>query len=386
MLFSEVYAPENIKKHLRRTVLDKKISHAQLFYGMEGTHSLGLALAYSQYINCQNRNEEDSCGICPSCRQFAKLAHPDLHFFFPHPAKEKTSSNDYYNEWRNIFTETKGLFTLNDWYERINMGNSQGSINKSDIDLLLSNVALKSYEAGCKVFIIWMVEKLYYQIAPKLLKTLEEPDGKTLFILITENYAQVLNTIVSRCQMLKINRFSTDKLAKIIQKEQNCSVDIAYQRAVLSENNVITALKKSEEINKVHNLLKLFQDMMRLAYSLYSPPKNFDIEMLTQWIAQVESLGREGQKQFLKYSLTLIRKCFLKNEKLTSISYLIPEEDIWTEKFKTFVREDNISNLYSTINESVKQIESNVNSKILFTDMVFSIGKCFKTIQIQTRN
>ena len=207
MKFSEVHVPETVKHHLIQSVLSHRISHAQIFFGMEGTHSLALAIAYAQYINCSDRSETDSCGHCASCLQFEHLAHPDLHFFFPHPG-EKNSAPQYYDEWRNLVTESRGLFSINDWYARIGMENKQGLINKADIDLILEKNSLKPFESEYRTFIIYLPEKIQSGTANKLLKSLEEPEGKSLFLLVTENYDNVLGTIASRCQMIKINRFS----------------------------------------------------------------------------------------------------------------------------------------------------------------------------------
>ena len=378
MRFADVLVPYAVKRQLVQTVRSQRVSHAQLFYGMEGTHVLALALAYAQYINCPNRTEEDSCGVCPSCRQFGQLAHPDLHFYFPHPAGKEQSSYNFYNEWREIFTETNGLFTLNEWYRKIGMENKQGIINKDDIDLLMQQTALKSYESEYKVFIIWMVEKINGQIAPKLLKTLEEPDGKTLFLLITANYDQVLNTIVSRSQLLKINRFSTDELAAVIQRKKNCDYDTAHRQALMAENDLATALRIQERTETENEQFALFQEMMRYAYALYHPIRNFEFQSVIQWVGKMEALGRENQKQFLRYALGMIRKCMLKNMQLDQLVPSVPDEELWIGKFKPFIRPDNVSPFYTQLNTAIKQVEANANSKMLFTDLVFSIGKYLK--------
>ena len=345
---------------------------------MEGTHALALALAYAQYLNCPNRTEEDSCGCCPSCMQYRQLAHPDLHFFFPHPAGKDISSYHFYNEWRELFTETNGLFSLDDWYRKIGMENKQGIINKDDIDLLLQQTSLKPYEATYKIFSVWMVEKINAQIAPKLLKTLEEPDGKTLFLLITANYDHVLNTIVSRTQLLKIKRFSTNELASLLQRERQCDPETARRTALMAENNLITALRQQEHPDAATEHFQLFQEMMRHAYALYHPIRNFEFNAVIQWVGKMEALGREGQKHFLRYALGMIRKCVLKNMQLDQMVPSVPDEEVWIGKFKPFIRPDNVSPFYTQLNTAIKQVEANANTKMLFTDLVFSIGKYLK--------
>ena len=375
MRFADVLVPEAVKKQLIQTVSLKRISHAQLFHGMDGSHMLALAVAYAQYLNCPNRTEEDSCGTCLSCRQFEQLAHPDLHFFVPHPAGKDVSSENFYSEWREMFNGTRGLFTLNDWYRNIGMENKQGIINKDDIDLLLRQTALKSYESEYKVFIIWMVEKTNGQIAPKLLKTLEEPDGKTVFLLLTANYDQLPNTIISRCQLMKVSRFSTEELALIIQHERHCSIEEARRRAIQSDNNLIYALQQEEDPEE-NSFFLLFQEMMRHAYALYHPIRYFDFNTVVQWVQKMESLGREEQKHFLRYSLSMVRKCMMKNMDLDQLAASDPSEEEWVIKFKRFIRPDNISPFFQLLNTAVRHVEANVNGKMLFTDLLFSLGKC----------
>ena len=223
-----------------------------------------------------------------------------------------------------------------------------------------------------------MVEKINGQIAPKLLKTLEEPDGKTLFLLITANYDQVLNTIVSRSQLLKINRFSTDELAAVIQREKNCDYDTAHRQALMAENDLTTALRIQERTETENEQFALFQEMMRYAYALYHPIRNFEFQSVIQWVGKMEALGRENQKQFLRYSLGMIRKCMLKNMQLDQLAPSVPDEEVWIGKFKPFILTENISHFYSLLNTAVKQVEANANTKMLFTDLLFSIGKYLK--------
>lgn len=376
MKFSEVFVQEEIKQRLIQSVKEKRISHAQIFAGMEGLHSLALAIAYAQYINCHNRTDTDSCGKCPSCVQFEHLAHPDLHFFFPHPG-EKYASPQFYDEWRNLINETHGLFSINDWYNRIGMENKQGIINKADIDIILEKTALKPYESEYKTFIIYMPEKIQTGMANKLLKSLEEPEGKTLFLLVTENYDNILGTIASRCQMIKITRFTTEELSTLIKSHFSCDEETAHKKAVMADHNIITALRPIDDTPEAS--FSLFQEMMRHAYVLYHPNKYLDFKEIGKWIENMGKMGREQQKNFLQYSLALIRKCMLKNIQLDQMAVSVSEEDSWIEKFKPFIHYKNITQLYSVINETILQIEANANTKILMMDLMLSIGRYLRT-------
>ena len=190
--------------------------HAQLFLGPEGSGKLPLALAYAQYINCQNRQEDDSCGHCPSCIKFNKLIHPDLHFVYPvsktKDSSDKPTSKEFLKPWRELVLENNGYINLTDWYEKIDIEKKQGIINADDCNNIIKTLSYKSFESEYKIMIIWMVEKLFHSAAPKILKILEEPPEKTLFILISENPDIIINTILSRTQLVKIPKIANNDL------------------------------------------------------------------------------------------------------------------------------------------------------------------------------
>ena len=200
MLFKDVIGHNDLKSRLLLSVKEGRIPHAQLFFGPEGSGNLPLAFAYAQYLNCKNRQPEDSCGLCPSCIQFQKLAHPDLHFIYPVATtttiKEKPKSLDFIAQWREFLLSNNCYVSLNDWYETIEIEKKQGIINKDDCNEIVRLLGYKSYESEYKVMVIWMVEKLFHAAAPKILKILEEPPDKTVFLLITENTDLILSTII----------------------------------------------------------------------------------------------------------------------------------------------------------------------------------------------
>lgn len=189
MLFNKIIGQQQVKERLIQTVKENRVSHAQLFIGANGSGKLALAIAYAQYVNCKSRSETDSCGICPSCIKYEKLIHPDLHFIYPIAATKevkKPRSADFIESWRSLLIENNYYISLNEWFEKIGIENKQGIINAEDCNSIIKTLGYKSYEAEYKVMIIWMAEKLFHAAAPKILKILEEPPEKTLFILITE--------------------------------------------------------------------------------------------------------------------------------------------------------------------------------------------------------
>nr|MBC8146675.1 DNA polymerase III subunit delta [Bacteroidota bacterium] len=208
MQFKEVIGHEEIKKRLIQTVRENRISHAQLFAGQEGIGKLALAIAYGQYISCTNKQETDSCGVCPSCIKYNKLIHPDLYFTYPvstnKEVKTKPLSRLFISKWREILLQKDYIFSLQQWYQKIQIENKQGIINTEDCNEIIKSLSLKTFESEYRVVIIWMPEKLFHAAAPKLLKILEEPPPKTLFLLITESPDKILKTIISRTQIIKI--------------------------------------------------------------------------------------------------------------------------------------------------------------------------------------
>ena len=202
MFFSDVIGHNDVKQHLTESVRRGKVPHATMLYGPEGVGKLPLAIAYARYLNCSNRSADDSCGECPSCHKFNKLAHPDLHFVFP-VIKSKVS-DDYLPQWRE-FLSSSAYFNLNQWLTYINAENAQGVIYSKESDEIIRKLNLKVYEAPYKIMIIWLPEKMHVACANKLLKMIEEPPGETVFLLISEDRENVLQTIWSRCQPLHIH-------------------------------------------------------------------------------------------------------------------------------------------------------------------------------------
>src|SRR6056297_938296 len=207
MQFKEVLGQEQVKSRLVRSVRDGRISHAQLFFGPEGAGSMPLAIAYAQYISCTEPVDDDACGSCPSCIKYSKLAHPDLHFVFPvvniKGKAGKTVSDHYIKEWREAVTDNPYI-SENQWYEVIGAANMQGLIGRSESNDVLRKLSLKSYESPYKVLIIWLAEKMHVSAANALLKFIEEPPDRTVILMVAEHTDQILPTILSRTQRIRI--------------------------------------------------------------------------------------------------------------------------------------------------------------------------------------
>ncbi|MFW5850771.1 MAG: ATP-binding protein [Bacteroidota bacterium] len=365
MLFREIIGQDEIKKELIATVTNNRISHAQLFNGPEGSGMLAMALAYAQYINCTNKQENDSCGTCPSCVKFNKLQHPDLHFVFPvatnDKVKSKPVSDNFINEWREIMVQQPYL-TLSAWLEYIGVDNKQGSIQNEESSQILKKLQLKTYEAEYKIMIIWMAEKMNETCANKLLKIFEEPPEKTLFILLSENTDNMLQTILSRTQIRTIPKIDSASMQEKLAADFNLEGDDLRTVVHNANGNYYKAFQLISHDNSHKDFFNYFTQIMRFTYG-----KN--LVETTKLIEILSKLGREKQKLFIEYSLKLIRENFILNQKQEKIVYLYKQEKDFSDKFHHYINERNIAQITKEFNEAHFHIERNGNPKIIFFDL-----------------
>ncbi|NQX96505.1 MAG: DNA polymerase III subunit delta, partial [Flavobacteriales bacterium] len=311
MQFKNIIGHEKVKERLINSVKDGRISHAQLFLGPEGCGNLPMAIAYAQYISCNKKLDNDSCGVCSSCTKVEKLVHPDLHFVFPVASsaevKDKPTSTKYISQWREAILEEPYL-SLAHWQRRIETGNKQLLISKNESESILKVLSLKTYESEYKVMIIWYPERFNIASGNKLLKIIEEPPSKTLFILVAQDSEQILSTILSRTQLVKIGRIKEEILQLELEKKYGLETSISHKIAHQSDGNFITAQKLIEHSATEEEFHNLFKEWMRSAFK-------GDVGGLISWSEEMASIsfGREKQKQFLKYCLHIFRESLMQN-------------------------------------------------------------------------
>ncbi len=373
MQFNQIIGQDNIKKRLIHSVYSNRVSHAQLIAGPEGCGKLSLAIAYAQFINCEHKTIDDSCGKCPSCLQYNELVHPDLHFIFPitNSKSSKPISKDFLPEWRKALLENNYYISLNQWYEKLNIENKQGIIYAEDCNEILRHVSMKSYESEYKVVIIWMIEKLFHAASPKLLKILEEPPDKTLFLLITENQDIILNTIRSRTQLIHIPKLDIPSLVHELVIKHHIDEPNAKKIALQSNGNYIKAINLISEDQEEIFYFNTFRNWMRLCL-------NINITQLNEFINGVSTLGREKQKRLFQYSLMIIHEILIHNFQQVPIIKSNEEENTFLQKFSTFININNINFFSHEFNQALFHIERNANPKILFTDLSFTLSNLLK--------
>jgi DNA polymerase-3 subunit delta' len=368
MLFQEVIGQNAIKEQLIQSVFENRVSHAQLFLGPEGSGSFALALAYAQFISCTEKTETDSCGNCASCRKYNKLIHPDLHFSYPFfRGGEKEDSMADLGEWRDLVLSNP-YFNLDEWRLRLDAENKQPNINKAECLNILNRLSLKAFESEYKTMIIWLPEYLKNE-GNRLLKTLEEPANKTLIILVAQNQDQILNTIISRTQLVKIPALKNDDISRYLIDNKNIPETQASRIAYLSNGSLQAALNHLKEDD--HDDFRNFSGWMRMTFA----DKGAQI---IDFVDVLSKLGRENQKNMLRYGVQLIRECIMMISGAESLVHL-PSLEL--DFVKNFSRQLDLAKCEALINELEKahyHIERNANPKILFLDVSLHFVKILK--------
>ena len=375
MYFKDVLGQEKLKKLLMQSVREGAIPHAQLFFGPKGSAKLALALAFAQYVACTNKQQDDACGTCPSCVKHLKFVHPDLHFVFPVATtpnvKTKPVSKNFLGEWRSLLDENP-YFSLFDWLKHIGVGNKQGIISVEESSRILKDLSLKPFESETRIMLIWMPEKMNIQAANKLLKIIEEPPQKTLFLLVAESTENMLATVLSRTQLLKVPRYSNEEVFNYLT---NRGVEQARARMISNfvDGNFNEALQLVEYVEDSEQNALDFVQWMRLCFSALQVK---DINKLVQWSEMMAKVGREGQKSFLLFASNVMRDALLKNygvEKMMKMH--VSGHHFTMEKFAPFIHADNCMEIISELNLAQLHIERNANPKILFLDTSFKIAR-----------
>ncbi len=361
MRFRDIIGQETVKNQLRLSVQEGRIPHAQLLTGPEGVGKLPLAIAYAQYVACPHRTAEDSCGECPSCLQFQQLQHPDLHFAFPIVKTDAGDTcDDFMAAWREQVLQ-QPYFNLDDWYQTLGVETKQAMIYEKESGEILRKLSLKSYSDGYKVMIIWQPEKMNTTCANKLLKLLEEPPQKTLFLLVSEHPDELLSTILSRVQQIRVPRLS----------EQELSATFPLDVAHIANGSYLAAmrLQQSEEDNNM--FFDDFVALMRRAWLVGVRQDYAALQELKKWSADMADakVGRERQKAFLQYAQRQIRENYIYNLQHPEMNYQTQAEANFSTKFAAFINDRNVEAMMQELDKAEQQIAQNGNAKIIFFDL-----------------
>lgn len=377
MRFRDIIGQEHVKQQLRLSVQENRVPHAQLFEGASGVGKLQLAIAYAQYLACPNRTEEDSCGVCPTCLQYQRLEHPDLHFVFP-IYKEKSTRDSVCDDFIGSFREIvlkKHYFDFNDWFAFIEADNKQGVIYEAESGEILRKLSLKAYGNGFKTMIIWLPEKMHPACANKLLKILEEPPEQTLFLLVSEEPELLLTTILSRCQHIRVPRLDEDTIVRALREEhEGMDIQMAIDIAHVANGSYLQAQRALQNTQQETKNQKAFVSLMRNAW-LVGQKKNYDALLeLRVWADNMaKNNGREEHKNFLQYMQKQVRENFIRNFGHAEMNYQTHAEAEFSQKFAPFINENNVEQLMNQLDLAQRQIEQNGSVRIIFFDLCLQL-------------
>ena len=344
MRFADIIGNGTVVKALSSMADSGRVAHAMLMYENEGCGALALALAYIQYLNCSAPSGGDSCGECPSCRQMSKLIHPDVHFVFPVNKGPKTSddkptSESYLKYWRELAIADP-YFTEADLQKAIGIESKSGLIAVAEAKSIISKLSLSSVSDGYKAVVFYLPEKMNQETANRLLKLVEEPPEKTLFLFITHAPEKVLQTIFSRCQSIRVMPLSKEEAAKV------------------------QALKPEKDSEEYNLYMDLFSDLVN---ALISKDLMTALEC-GETMAALDS--REKQKAFCTFAADCIRKIFMIQQNVSELAGVCPEEEEFYYKAAGRIAKTFCSRTITNIEKAVAMIDRNVNSKIVFCDLV----------------
>ncbi|HXH18923.1 MAG TPA: hypothetical protein VNJ07_07535 [Chitinophagales bacterium] len=376
MLFNTVIGQQELKRKLIDSARHNTVSHAQLFLGPLGHGGLPLALAFSQYLNCEKPGDNDSCGICPSCVKAQKFIHPDIHYSFPFPKVEKKERCDeFIHEWRDALAENPylDLFT---WMARFEAENKQPNITIKECHDLIRKLSLKAFESPYKIVILWLPEYLGKE-GNSLLKIIEEPPDRTVFILVAENSDEVLPTILSRTQIVKIPHIEHSILAEALQQKFETDSDAAFRLATISNGDYIEASRQIQ--HAFGELSELFVQWFTLCFP---SEKTRSLEIYA-WIEKFAAIGRENQKSFLKYAMHFLRETLYMQATENKSLVLTPVEHELASRLVKFSDYNLLQELHEQLNEAHFHAERNAHPKMLMMSLSLKVAGLLKSRWLQ---
>ncbi len=344
MRFVDIIGNADVARTLVSMADSGRVAHAMLMYENEGCGALALALAYVQYLNCSNPSGGDSCGECPSCRQMSKLIHPDVHYVFPvnkgpKSSDDKPTSESYIKYWRELATANP-YFIEADLQKAIGIESKNGLIAVAEAKSIINKLSLTAVSDGYKAVIFYLPEKMNQETANRLLKMVEEPPEKTIFIFITHAPEKVLQTIFSRCQSIRVMPLTREEAGRV------------------------AALNPFDDREEYNQFMDLFSDLMNaiVARDLMAALECGEI------MSALES--REKQKAFCNFAGGCIRKIFMIQQNLPQIAGIADEETEFYSNMSPKIAKGFCMRSISNIEKVVAMIDRNVNAKLLFCDLV----------------
>ncbi|MBA7487543.1 MAG: DNA polymerase III subunit delta [Prevotella sp.] len=376
MQFTDVIGQHEARERLLRLVAEHRVPHAMLFTGPEGSGKLALALAFASYLlgeRYEGKSVLDSAAAVTNAEaMLRKFEHPDLHFSYPvirprgSSSERKVTSDDFAAEWRQLL-KGGAYFTMNRWMALMGAENQQSAIFEAESDLLSHKLNMKSSMGGYKVSVVWLAERMNVECSNKLLKLLEEPPQKTVFLLVSEAPGQLLETIRSRVQRFDVRRISDEDIEQALTQSRGIDAADARRIARSAGGNWLKALEALDADNENRQFFSLFVMLMRKAYV-------HDVKELKHWSEAVSTFGREKQLRMLAYFLRMVRENFVYNFRQSELCYMSTEEEEFAKNFARFINERNVVDISQRLQRVIRDIGQNANGKIQFFNLALEMA------------
>ena len=367
MKFSDISGNDDIKKALMSMVDGGRIPHAMLLYENEGCGALAIALAFIQYLACRNHSSDDSCGECPVCNRMSKLIHPDVHFIFPVNTGSKISvskptSENYLPLWRQLVISNP-YFLENQLYDYLGIEGKSGNIAVAEAKFILDRLSLTPVEDGYRSVVVWLPERMNAETANRLLKVVEEPPEKTVFIFITHSPEKVLQTISSRCQSFRVLPSTRDQIALTLESHFGFSAEDAVTAASVAGGSVGNALHEAGEKEEYVLFLDIFSDLLRAVHDR----SLLDVIETSEQISAMKS--KEKQKAFCTFAGDCLRKIYMLQHHMDAVAGLKQEESEFLTAAASWFGQSFCEHMLAVLDKSSMLLDRNVNAKIIFCDM-----------------
>ena len=376
MQFTDVIGQHEACERLLRLVAEHRVPHAMLFTGPEGSGKLALALAFASYLlgeRYEGKSVLDSAAAVTNAEaMLRKFEHPDLHFSYPvirpkgSSSERKVTSDDFAAEWRQLL-KGGAYFTMNRWMALMGAENQQSAIFEAESDLLSHKLNMKSSMGGYKISVVWLAERMNVECSNKLLKLLEEPPQKTVFLLVSEAPGQLLETIRSRVQRFDVRRISDEDIEQALTQSRGIDAADARRIARSAGGNWLKALEALDADNENRQFFSLFVMLMRKAYV-------HDVKELKHWSEAVSTFGREKQLRMLAYFLRMVRENFVYNFRQSELCYMSTEEEEFAKNFARFINERNVVDISQRLQRVIRDIGQNANGKIQFFNLALEMA------------
>ncbi|GAA5020834.1 DNA polymerase III subunit delta [Marivirga lumbricoides] len=370
MTFAEIPGLDDLKKQLIKGVKNNHIAHAQLFLGNSGSANLPMAIAYATYLNCENRGEEDACGVCASCQKNAKYIHPDFHFSFPTAANDQIKGSDakisqnFLKPWRQFLIKDP-FASVTDWVAHLGVDNKQLNISREESRQIIKSLSLKAFEGRYKVMLIWLPEFLHPSAANALLKIIEEPAEKTVFLLVSNNQGKLLGTITSRTQSVHVPAYSDDEILEVLTKRYQIDPRLAKQLAHIAQGDLHKALSLSDDVSD--DTQAEFEQWMRECYTK-------DYASMVKRSESFHKFSKVNQQQWLIHAENIYRESLMALMQTSELMRIPAENKAFVEKFSKTITLEKVAQMTDVLNKASYYLERNASPKMTFLNVSIQIS------------